>query len=180
MKVSLLVKCAAIAAVLLIGSGCSSDGDEVSDITSATLIPEELFNVETGEMLGADGMSVSNFAETRELVTGVTFAPVYFGFDSYQLAPSEAGKIEQVAQYLNMNSSYVVLVDGHCDERGSNEYNLALGEQRAQTIRSYLLNMGINGARVQTRSFGEEKPAAAGRSEDAYRLNRRGEFNIYK
>jgi peptidoglycan-associated lipoprotein len=74
----------------------------------------------------------------------------------------------------------VVLIDGHCDERGSNEYNLSLGEQRAQTIRGYIVSLGIDGGRVQTRSFGEEKPASPGRSEEAYRLNRRGEFGIYK
>jgi hypothetical protein len=64
-------------------------------------------------------------------VTGVSFSPVYFGFDSYQLAPVEVSKIEQVAQHLLQNSSHVVLIDGHCDERGSNEYNLSLGQQRA-------------------------------------------------
>ncbi len=175
-----LVKLAMMAVLLAMGGGCWSDDDGKGASNEPTVIPEVPVDVETGEVLEGDALGAGSFAETREAVPGVAFAPVYFGFDSYQLAPAEVGKIEQVAQHLLQNRGHVVLIDGHCDERGSNEYNLSLGEQRAQTIRSYLVNLGIDGARVQTRSFGEEKPAAPGRSEDAYRLNRRGEFGVYK
>ena len=184
MQKNLLVKLALVTSLLVVGSGCSSDdADATTSMTGATLIPSDPFDVETGAVLEGDGFGgsgLASFAETRQLVEGVAFSPVYFGFDSYQLAPLEVAKIEQVAQTLLQNRSYVVLIDGHCDERGSNEYNLSLGEQRAQTIRGYLANLGVDGGRVQTRSFGEEKPAAFGHGEEAYRLNRRGEFNLYK
>ncbi|NCC31563.1 MAG: peptidoglycan-associated lipoprotein, partial [Chloroflexia bacterium] len=76
---------------------------------------------------------------------------------------------------LKRNPATRMIVDGHCDERGSNEYNLALGERRALAVRAYLIGLGLDGSRIQTRSFGEERPAAFGSDESAWRLNRRGE-----
>ncbi|NLL84155.1 MAG: OmpA family protein [Lentisphaerae bacterium] len=169
-----------VAAILAMGYGCSSRNGGAGSDTEPTVIGTEPFDVETGAILEGDGFGAGSFAETRTLVSDVNFNPVYFSFDSAQLAPAEVGKIEDVARHLLQNRAHVVLVDGHCDERGSNEYNLSLGEQRAQSVRSYLVSLGVDGGRVQTRSFGEEKPAALGRTEDVYRLNRRGEFGIYK
>lgn len=130
---------------------------------------------QTGALVSGD-----RFETTCQPVQGVKFSPVYFAFDSYALPPSEEAKVQQVAQHLQQNATHVVVVEGHCDERGSNEYNLALGENRAQAVRSYLVNLGIGGERIQTRSFGEEKPAVAGSGEEAWHLNRRGEFALYQ
>ena len=74
----------------------------------------------------------------------------------------------------------MVVVEGHCDERGSNEYNMSLGENRAIIIRNYLVQNGIAADRIQTRSYGEEKPAVMGSDESAFSRNRRGEFAIYQ
>ena len=112
--------------------------------------------------------------------TDVDFAPVYFGFDASNLASSELAKIEAVAQHLKDNADRVVIVEGNCDERGSNEYNLELGSLRAISIRDYLATLGIDGNRIQTKSYGEEKPAVMGSGEDAWSRNRRGEFAIFK
>ena len=112
--------------------------------------------------------------------TDVDFAPVYFGFDASNLAPSELAKIEAVAQHLKDNADRVVIVEGNCDERGSNEYNLSLGDLRAISIRDYMATLGIAGERIQTKSYGEEKPAVAGSGEEAWSKNRRGEFAIFK
>jgi peptidoglycan-associated lipoprotein len=112
--------------------------------------------------------------------TDVEFEPVYFGFDASNLAPSELGKIEAVAQHLKDHADRVVIVEGNCDERGSNEYNLSLGEQRALSLRSALVNLGISADRIQSRSFGEEKPAVLGTGEAVWAQNRRGEFAFYK
>lgn len=125
-------------------------------------------------------VSGSRFEDTLQPVQGVKFSPVYFAFDSYALAPTEVSKVEQVAQHLQQNATHVVVVEGNCDERGSNEYNLALGENRAQSVRSHLVSLGISADRIQTRSYGEEKPAVAGTGEEAWRLNRRGEFALYQ
>ena len=112
--------------------------------------------------------------------TDVDFAPVYFGFDASNLAPSELAKIEAVAQHLKDNADRVVIIEGNCDERGSNEYNLSLGDLRATSIRDYLATLGIAGERIQTKSYGEEKPAVSGTGEESWSKNRRGEFAIYK
>ena len=112
--------------------------------------------------------------------TDVEFEPVYFGFDASNLAPSELGKIEAVAQHLKDHADRVVIVEGNCDERGSNEYNLSLGEQRAISIRNYLLQLEIAPKRVQTKSYGEEGPAVSGTGEAVWSKNRRGEFAVFQ
>lgn len=112
--------------------------------------------------------------------TDVDFAPVYFGFDADALVSSELAKIEAVAKHLMQKANRVVIIEGNCDERGSNEYNLALGEQRAIKIKEYILKLGIAENRVQTKSYGEEKPAVTGANEAAWSKNRRGEFAIFQ
>ena len=112
--------------------------------------------------------------------TDVEFEPVFFGFDASNLAPSELAKIEAVAQHLKDNADRVVIVEGNCDERGSNEYNLSLGDLRAISIRDYMATLGIAAARMQTKSYGEEKPAVTGSGENVWAQNRRGEFAIFK
>ncbi len=107
------------------------------------------------------------------------FAPVYFDYDSSQIAPSERSKVEAVSQRLKQNNAVGVIVEGNCDERGSNEYNLALGERRAQAVRDYLASLGISADRIQTKSYGEENPANPGHDEAAWAANRRGEFVLY-
>ena len=107
------------------------------------------------------------------------FAPVYFAYDSSQVAGSERSKVETVAQSLKQNNNFAVIIEGNCDERGSNEYNLALGERRAQAIRDYLAGLGIGADRIQTKTYGEEKPANAGHDEAAWAANRRGDFVLY-
>ena len=110
--------------------------------------------------------------------TDVAFEPVYFGFDASNLAPAELAKIEAVAKHLK-ETGRVVIVEGNCDERGSNEYNLSLGEIRAIAIRDYLVTLGVDTQFVQTKRYGEEKPAVVGANEGAWSKNRRGEFAVF-
>ena len=126
------------------------------------------------------GASEGKFEDLYTRCTDVDFAPVYFGFDSTVVPQGELGKIDAVVQHLNSKSDRVVVVEGNCDERGSNEYNMSLGENRAIILRNYLVQSGIAADRIQTRSYGEEKPAATGNDESAWALNRRGEFAIYQ
>lgn len=112
--------------------------------------------------------------------TDVDFVPVYFGFDADMLAQSEMAKVEMVAKHLVEKPNRVVIIEGNCDERGSNEYNLALGEQRAIKIHDYLIRLGIEEKRIQTKSYGEEKPAVQGSGEAAWSKNRRGEFAVFQ
>jgi peptidoglycan-associated lipoprotein len=101
---------------------------------------------------------------------------VYFAFDDYTLNQEAQGKLSSFADYLKTNKSAAVQVEGHCDERGSIEYNLALGERRAQAVKTYLAKLGVESARLSTISYGEEKPKADGHDESAWGQNRRAEF----
>lgn len=132
------------------------------------------------DTLGGPYGSQEPFDLTRTPVTDATFSPVYFAFDSYLVPQGEAGKVEQAANYLINNPSHVMIIEGHCDERGSNEYNLSLSEQRALGVKTYMINLGIAEERLQTRAYGEERPAVGGNGEETWRLNRRGEFKAYK
>jgi peptidoglycan-associated lipoprotein len=99
---------------------------------------------------------------------------VYFDFDSSAVKASEKSKIERVADYLKSNSGHALKVEGHCDERGTEEYNRSLGERRALAVREHLVRAGIAPERIDTISYGEDRPADVGHSESAWKKNRRG------
>ena len=180
MKVSTMT---AVLAAALCVAGCKYDkagkgkgmsGAEGDSATGRDLAGE---SVESGSL---SSMSEGKFEDMYTRCTDVEFAPVYFGFDSTTFPQGEFGKIEEVVRHLNDNPDRVTVVEGNCDERGSNEYNMTLGEQRAVTVRNYLVQCGISADRIQTRSYGEEKPAADGHDEGAWSRNRRDEFAIFK
>ncbi|MGZ8939715.1 MAG: OmpA family protein [Limisphaerales bacterium] len=104
---------------------------------------------------------------------------VYFDFDRSAIRPSEQGKLDAVATYLKNTPNVQLLVEGHCDERGTEEYNRSLGERRAISAREYLLQKhGLSSERVTTASFGEDRPASLERTEEGYARNRRAEFVV--
>jgi len=101
---------------------------------------------------------------------------VYFEFDRATIKPSETGKIEEVARYLQANPTHAVQIEGHCDERGTEQYNLSLGERRALSLREYLVTAAVQPDRVFTISYSESRPADPGHNEAAWSKNRRGVF----
>lgn len=101
---------------------------------------------------------------------------VYFEFDRATIKPSETSKIDDVVSYLKANPTHAMQIEGHCDERGTEQYNLSLGERRALAVREYLVTAGISAARVFTISYGESRPAVSGHNEAAWSKNRRGAF----
>ena len=98
---------------------------------------------------------------------------VYFGFDSSELAGEAQAILARQAAFLNVNPTMVVIIEGHADERGTREYNLARGDRRAVAVRDYLLAKGLNAARVRTVSYGKERPAVSGSNEESWAKNRR-------
>jgi len=104
---------------------------------------------------------------------------IYFDYDSYIVKPEFQAVIEAHAQFLKSSQRAKVSLEGHTDERGSREYNLALGQKRADAVRQSLTLLGVSAAQIESVSFGEEKPAVAGSDEAAYAKNRRAEF-FYK
>jgi peptidoglycan-associated lipoprotein len=103
---------------------------------------------------------------------------LHFEFDRYDLTDEARRSLDDVAQALKENPRFSVLVEGHADERGTTEYNLALGERRAQTVKDYLVSRGVEAGRVDTVSFGEQRPLDPGHNELAWALNRRAHFVI--
>lgn len=106
--------------------------------------------------------------------TGIDEQRIYFGLDMDILDPSEQGKLDAIYAYLADKPELYLVIEGHCDERGTNEYNRALGERRAISIKNYLVTIGMNPELLRTISYGEDKPEVDGSGEEAWRLNRRG------
>lgn len=150
----------AVAAAGLLGAvGCKSTG---------TPVAEEPLD----DMGDAPAM-----VETEPADTGPRLDPVYFDYDRWQLREDARKTLQSNAEQIKENPDWGVLtIAGHCDERGSDEYNLALGERRAAAVKRYLQDLGIPAQRFETVSFGEDRPAVPGHDESAWRYNRRTEL----
>lgn len=103
---------------------------------------------------------------------------VYFDFDKYDLRADSRQRLEKNAEFMKKYGNFVFGLEGHCDERGTNEYNMALGEQRALAARRYLVELGVGAARLGTVSYGEEQPLDPRSTEDAWAKNRRAHFVV--
>jgi len=103
---------------------------------------------------------------------------IYFDFDKATLTPSAQDNLLKKAEWLRENSDVTVTVEGHCDARGTNEYNLALGDRRAESAKSFLVDLGIAASRITTISYGEERPVCTQQDEECWAKNRRGNFVV--
>jgi peptidoglycan-associated lipoprotein len=106
------------------------------------------------------------------------FKDILFEFNSYSVRPEYQGLINDIAAWLSQNQAAKLTIEGHCDERGTIEYNLALGEKRAEAVKNQLVKAGVNGDRIKTISFGKEMPVDPGHTEEAWAKNRRAHFKI--
>jgi peptidoglycan-associated lipoprotein len=109
--------------------------------------------------------------------TSIGLLPVYFDFDRSGIRPDQVGRIETNAAFMSSNN-VKVQIEGNCDERGTNEYNMALGERRARSAKKYLVNLGVDSTRLNTISYGEERPVNFGHDELSWSQNRRDDFVI--
>ncbi|HKZ07162.1 MAG TPA: peptidoglycan-associated lipoprotein Pal, partial [Methylomirabilota bacterium] len=112
----------------------------------------------------------SEFSENANL------KDVYFDFDKYDIRPDDAKILDGNATWLKGNANNLVLIEGHCDERGTNEYNLALGERRAKATMNYLVAQGVQANRITIISYGKERPVCSEKSESCWQKNRRAHF----
>lgn len=115
-------------------------------------------------------------ARTAEAKTRFLDQHILFEFDSSQLTGTARALLREKADWLKANQGHSIVIEGHCDERGTTEYNLALGERRAGAVKQYLQDLGIGSFRMTTVSYGEERPLDPGQNEAAYRKNRRAQF----
>ena len=137
------------------GSGSSSSGDSVSE----------------GTITETSGSGIVAGSQ-EDLIVNVGDR-VFFGYDSSDLDSDALELLQDQVAWLKQNSGVSVTIEGHCDERGTREYNLALGEKRAQAVKNYLIGLGINPDRVSTISYGKERPAVVGSNDGAWAQNRR-------
>ena len=194
-----IISCAAITACLVFAAGCGPDtpAEDLSVVPGAKADPSGYgYNdtaigggspqaglgsgVDSGKWVNpgsegaigeadADGWKVADPSGNR-----LGMPVIYFAYDSDVLVPSEQAKVQRIAAFLSDKPELGLLIEGHCDQRGTEEYNRALGERRANAIRAALAGCGVNDANMKTKSFGEDKPAVSGQDESAWRQNRRG------
>ena len=164
-----------VALVAMLAAGCApisedvqGEGCETTDVSSsngAEQVPSYTDDATTGEAV-----------VTPAPAAVAQMQPIYFDFDQHTLTMQAREILDGNTAYLQANPDVKVVISGNCDERGSDEYNLALGERRAVAARDYLVSMGIAAERLSTISYGEEKPADTAHTEAAWALNRRAEF----
>jgi peptidoglycan-associated lipoprotein len=114
----------------------------------------------------------------KEFMAVAALKEVYFDFDKYDIRPEDAKTLDTNATWLKSNGDNLVLIEGHCDERGTNEYNLALGERRAKATMNYLVSQGIQANRITIISYGEERPVCTEKTEACWAKNRRANFLV--
>lgn len=146
-----------MALVLGIGAGCTTKKTEVPGDTTTT-------------QTGATALDVA--AQT------ITDGIVYFDFDKYDVKPEYREMLRQKAELMRQYPSIRVRIEGNCDERGTQEYNLALGERRARAAYEYMVMLGVNPNQLEMISYGKERPAVQGSGEQAWALNRRDDFRV--
>ena len=173
----------ALLAVLVIGCGGSSttkDSGGGATVEDRGISSDEMNEIDRrAQSRGLDddtGMSRSALGDPNDPDGPLSVRVIYFDYDSSDVRAEFRGAIEAHAMYLAANPTVSITLEGHADERGSREYNLALGERRALTVRKQLVLLGASAGQIRTVSYGEERPITEGHSEESYALNRRVEI----
>ena len=177
---------AVAAAVVGLAAGCSNGpsvttAEAVPTPTPAptpTPLPEQVVSEPVAEPVPSVEVAEELPEDLQELNRRGYLKDVFFDTDSYAIRPDARDILAEDAAWLRKHPTIKILIEGHCDERNTREYNLALGERRANAVRDYLVALGISPDRIQTISYGEERPFALGHDESAWRLNRRAHFVI--
>jgi peptidoglycan-associated lipoprotein len=176
MRLNKIVKSLAVALPLLALSACSSnsDTDEQSQVdTNSQVTQNENQNQDSVQVTAAKRAAEIEEQKRQELAKLRSEHVIYFDFDVSNVNNEYAAVLDAHAKFLSANSDVKILVEGHADERGTPEYNIALGERRAKSVATYLENMGVNASQLSVVSYGEEKPMVKDRSENAFAKNRR-------
>jgi peptidoglycan-associated lipoprotein len=126
----------------------------------------------------ATGTTIPSLPSPKEFVESAALRDVFFDFDRYDIRGGDKGTLDENAKWLKSNQSALLLIEGHADERGTNEYNLALGERRAKATRDYLVSVGIDAGRITVISYGEERPTCTEKADACWAKNRRAHFLV--
>jgi len=177
-----------VALLTLLGAGCAerkavapSEGQMPAVQQPQTKAEETAKGPEriTDQVAKVESKDIPSGMERVEEVSGM-FKDIHFDYDKYDIREDAKPILKSLADHLIKNSAEKLLIEGHCDERGTNEYNLALGDRRAKAAKDYLVSLGVPSSRLETISYGEEKPLCNEHTEDCWARNRRAHFIIIK
>ena len=159
---------------LMLMTSCAQQSAVDQDTTQKATPPEDTSGGASGEDLQAEAAKRAAEQAMNQFIN----EHIYYDFDSAALSALAQATLKNKAAWLKENAGVMVTIEGHCDERGTNEYNLALGERRALSARAYLVDLGISASRLSTISYGEERPLDNRSNEEAWAKNRRGQFKL--
>lgn len=160
-------------------SAASSGSDAAASASSNTSDGSTSASSEVSEASGSSGStSADSDMQTPDEMLAKVGSTVYFGYDESTLSAEAQATLDRQAAFLKANPTIRIVLEGHCDERGTREYNLALGDRRASAARDYLVAKGVNASRLTTISYGKERPAVGGSNDTSYALNRRSMSKI--
>lgn len=159
-------------------AGCSSETAEKPEASTSSKSPGSLSQSPGGKSPSSKAPTGSSLDAHREgkAATSGPLKEIRFDFDSYDLTSAARSTLQANATWLKANPTANVEIEGHCDERGTTEYNLALGAKRARAAMEYLISLGVSPARIKTTSYGEELPSCKDATEGCYQQNRRDRF----
>jgi len=189
---ALLAGCSSNSSSIVRSKGSIYDGDELADSDNdfLSLEDEDLHAnfadaaiPQPSEVPGYPGSGIPSLNQFKHAMAGLAqiFQNVHFNTDEYVFRnPEEFQIIDRVAQYLKRNPSTYIAIGGHCDERGSEAYNLALGTRRANYVRTLLVQRGVNANQLHSISYGKEHPEVFGHNAQAWSINRRADFKLYE
>ena len=189
---ALLAACETASEIDAIASGASGSSGTTTDSSSASSSTSEGTNTSSSsgssDSSATSATSASSSTETGSSSYSYDTDPktalikvgdrVLFGYDSSELDDDDRAILNNQSKFLNQNPSLKVTIQGHCDERGTREYNLALGEKRASSVKDYLISLGINSERISVVSYGKERPQVLGSNKAAWSMNRRSVTTI--
>lgn len=162
------------------GPGEQMTQTQALEETPDTQVKVEELTPSAGEMSPPEEMETMS-PESARKTAGFDVSDlmdVFFAFDQSDLTSEGRDKLAGNARLLKAASGVKIVIEGHCDERGTSEYNLGLGERRASVVKNYLVSLGVSASRIKTISYGEEKPFAVGHNEAAWKQNRRAHFGL--
>ena len=163
-----------VLAVALLGCGSRAKNVKTENVLPAPAVAAEE-QVSPQAITESELENLKNKAQAEGALN-----PIYFDFDNYNLKPNSETTLNNTAAWLTKNPTVKITIEGNCDERGTIEYNVALGERRANSAKLYLIKLGVTADRLSITSYGKEKPICTEKNESCWWKNRRDDFNVVK
>ncbi|MDP6951477.1 MAG: peptidoglycan-associated lipoprotein Pal [Alphaproteobacteria bacterium] len=171
-------KLIALAGAILLLAACETDPEDAADAGGGGDRGTEAPQVERDPGTGPEVIPTEDPLTPQEQLVQNVGDRVFFDYDRYTVRPDGQATLRRQAQFLKVNGNFTITISGHCDERGTREYNLALGERRATAAKNFLVSLGIDASRIRTISYGKERPIVLGHTEAAWAQNRVGISSI--